>query len=479
MSGETMDYVAYLVWIAICLAAGLISAGHALLKKHDPRAALGWVVISLTLPLVGPFLYWSMGVNRIRRTARQWQQTGRRLTGTELTAPLPGHGPADLPSQFSHLEELRILGDRVVTTRLFAGNDLVPLVNGEEAYPAMLAAIRAASRTVHLSTYIFDGDSVGREFATALRDAARRGVEVRVIVDSLGEKYSFPPGRKLLKGSGVQVGRYLPLVQGLYVNLRNHRKLLVVDGETGFTGGMNIRERHLAVEGRRGVADLHFKLEGPAVAELQKVFLEDWYFSTGEFLDDPRFFPQLEARGAAFARAIADGPDRDYRKLHWIIMGALSRARRRVRIMTPYFIPERPLIMALATTALRGVEVDLILPAVNNLPFIHWATRSYIPELLQMGIRVYYQPPPFVHSKLFLVDGLWSLIGSANLDPRSLRLNFEFNVEVYDAGLAQRLDAYFDRALEKAHRVTVEEMSRLSLPVRLLDGAMKLFSPYL
>jgi cardiolipin synthase len=227
------------------------------------------------------------------------------------------------------------------------------------------------------------------------------------------------------------------------------------------------------------VADLHFLVEGPVVADLQRVFLGDWHFVTGEILNDQRLFPSLEHAGPALTRAVADGPEKEFRRLHMIIMGALACSRSQVRIMTPYFIPDQPLISALVTTALRGVEVTLVLPARNNLPYVHWATRAYLWELLQHGIRVLYQPPPFAHTKLLLVDGVWSLIGSANLDPRSFRLNFEFNLEVYDREFAELQEREFDATAAASREVTLAEMDGRSLPEKLRDGVAKLFSPYL
>jgi cardiolipin synthase len=176
---------------------------------------------------------------------------------------------------------------------------------------------------------------------------------------------------------------------------------------------------------------------------------------------------------------VSDGPDKEFRRLHLLIMGALACSRSRVLIMTPYFIPDRALVSALVTTALRGVEVILVLPRKNNLPFVHWATRAYLWEVLEQGIKVCYQPPPFVHTKLLLVDGVWSLIGSANLDPRSLRLNFEMNLEVYDRDFTARLEKSFHETVELSHEVTLEEVDGRALPERLRDGIAKLFSPYL
>jgi len=477
-----VDHFALGVLVAAVAALSLASAGHALLHKRDPRSALGWIMACCTLPLLGPFLYWSMGVNRIHRRARQWLESGRRLSGwASFPERSAGEAADALPPWGEHLAELKALGDRVTKFPLIPGNRVVPFHNGENAYPAMLAAIAAAVHSVHLCTYIFDGDETGARFATALREAADRGVEVRVIVDSLGEKYSWPMARRLLKGSRVKVGRFLPLSQGVYVNLRNHRKILVVDGCRAFTGGMNIRGRHVVGGGTSAapVVDLHFLVEGPIVADLQRVFLGDWHFVAGEVLNDSRLFPALVPAGPALARAVSDGPEKEFRRLHLLIMGALACARDRVVIVTPYFIPDRPLVLALITTALRGVEVSLILPARNNLPYVHWASRAYLWELLEQGIRVYYQPPPFVHTKLFLVDGVWSLIGSANLDPRSLRLNFEFDLEVYDHELTASLERDVAETIARSREVTLDEVDGRPLPVKVLDSVAKLFSPYL
>lgn len=476
-----LDDLAFWTGIALLGALSLYSAGHALLTKRDPRSALGWIVITLTVPLIGPFFYWCMGVNRIFRRARKWQESGRRLAGAEHFRALPDLDPAaELLPGTEHMVELRRLADRVASGPLLTGNRIAPLENGEEAYPAMLEAIASARRSIHLSTYIFDADGTGRRFIAALADAADRGVEVRVIIDGLGEKYSLPRARVLMEGTRIQAVRFLPLRQGFYMNLRNHRKMTIIDGERAYTGGMNIGDRHMVRSpGAGGVHDLHFAVEGPVVGELQRVFLEDWYFVTGELLDDERHFPLLPPAGEALARVIGDGPDKEFRKLQLIIMGALSCATRQVQIMTPYFIPDRALVSALVTTALRGVDVTLVLPEQNNLPYVHWASRAYLWELLQQGIRVFYQPPPFVHTKLLVVDGLWSLIGSANLDPRSLRLNFELDLEIYDRRLAGTLGRHFTTVLDRSREVTLAEMDGRPLSEKLRDGVAKLFSPYL
>ena len=472
--------------IAILVAgSGLLSlaaAGHALLYKRDSRSALVWTSLNLTLPIFGPFLYWCLGINRISRRARSWNASGRRVSGTSIY-PLHDthHSCALLPATAAHLGDLRVLGDRVVTTPLRAGNQIDLLENGDNAYPAMLASIRWAKESINLTSYIFDADGIGTDFVEELIKAAGRGVAVRIIIDALGEKYSKISPVKAFRGSHVRLERYLTLRQGAYINLRNHRKLLVVDGREAFTGGMNIRGKHILATTDPGQAlhDIHFSVRGPVVADLQRSFLEDWFFVTGERLDAPFFFPPIDAQGSAVMRCISDGPDKEFRKLEHLIMGALSCAERSVCIMTPYFIPDRAMISALITTSLRGVEVRIVLPGTNNLRFVQWAGQSLLWELVACGIKVYYQPPPFVHSKIMLIDDVWTLIGSANLDTRSLRLNFELNLTVFDTAFACRVGSHFERAIILADEISLEKLENRSLLTKLRDSFCHLFAPYL
>jgi cardiolipin synthase len=345
----------------------------------------------------------------------------------------------------------------------------------------MLVAIRRAQESINLSSYIFDADGIGADFVSNLIEAAERGVEVRVIIDALGEKYSRVSPRRAFRGTGVRLEYYLSLRHGAYINLRNHRKLLVIDGFEAFSGGMNISDRHLTASTAitSAVRDMHFCVHGPVVADLQRAFLEDWYFVTGERLDNPLFFPAIEQHGNALVRCISDGPDKDFRKLEQIIMGALSCAKEQVSIMTPYFIPDRPMISALITTALRGVNVRIVLPGLNNLPFVHWASQSLLWELLTNGIKVFYQPGPFVHTKLMLVDHIWALVGSANLDARSLRLNFELNMSIIDNSLSTAINRHFEQAFSSAREITLQELEQRTLPCKLRDNFARLFSPYL
>jgi cardiolipin synthase len=376
----------------------------------------------------------------------------------------------------------RVVGG-VVARPLLPGNKIDLLVNGDEAYPAMLEAIQKARHTVSFVTYIFDRDEVGTVFAHALGEAARRGVEVRVLIDATGARYSWPTILRTLRREGVRYARFLPsfaLWHLTWMNMRTHRKILVVDGCIGFTGGMNIRIGHcLQRRPPNPVQDIHFRVSGPVVNQLQEVFTDDWLFTTGEALRGNAWFPKTDSVGQVLARGVADGPDENFEKLRWTLLGALAIARYSVRIVTPYFLPDPALVSALNLAAMRGVQVDIILPSRSNLPFVLWASRAMWWQVLQHGCRIWLTPPPFDHSKLMVMDGCWVLLGSANWDPRSLRLNFEFNLECYDAELAARSEQWIETRRKSAHSVTMEEVDGRSLAGRLRDGIARLLTPYL
>jgi cardiolipin synthase len=265
------------------------------------------------------------------------------------------------------------------------------------------------------------------------------------------------------------------------LNLRNHRKALIVDGHLAFTGGMNIRHGNvLAAKPKNPVQDLHFRVEGPIAAQLQEALANDWAFATDEVLDGDLWFPELKAGGDVIARVIPDGPDGDFDNLRQTLLAALAEAQTSVKIVTPYFLPDIVLISALNLASLRGVRVDIILPAKNNLPFVAWASRAMWWQVLERNCHVWLTPPPFDHSKLMIVDNHWVLLGSANWDARSLRLNFELNVECYGRIFAQEMEEkIIAKKLAGAHEVTLQEVDARNYAAKLRDAVMRLFSPYL
>jgi cardiolipin synthase len=256
---------------------------------------------------------------------------------------------------------------------------------------------------------------------------------------------------------------------------------MVVDGRIGFTGGLNIRDGcWLTHEPPHPVRDTHFRLTGPVVAQLLEVFIEDWAFAAEETLGGPAWQPVLDPAGTMLARGVRFGPDDpDIGRIKLVLVGALAAAQRSVRIMTPYFLPDDAIFQALDVAAMRGVQVEIVLPEENNLALVGWASNAMLWQVLARGCDVWMSPPPFEHTKLMVVDSAWAMFGSGNWDERSMRLNFEFNVETYDRGLAGRLDDRITEVIGRSRRRTLAEIDARSLPIRLRDGVARLFSPYL
>jgi cardiolipin synthase len=471
----------YLNWVAVALGIMVSIAGamHALFNKRDPRSAGAWVAICLMWPLVGAIIYLVFGKNRIKTRARQ-------LHGTAV-GPLPA---AKFDAQSNDCSQqlrdgyqgLANLSAATSLLPLLGGNRLELLVNGEQAFPAMLDAIDSARHSIYFASYIFDGGGIGRRFIESLAAARARGVEVRVLIDGVGRLYSWPRAHRRLRKKGVPTALYLPtslLPPRITINLRNHRKILVVDCDVAFTGGMNIRQHHLVESGkkRNRTEDIHFRLQGPVVEQLQAVFVSDWRFSSNLFINPPPL--QSRYAGGACCRAIDDGPNDDVDKLLRILIGAIDAAREYVAIMTPYFLPEKELQVALEMAALRGVEVNIILPGKNNMPFVNWAAFHRLDELLKSGAKVHLYNGVFVHSKLFVADGYYVQVGSYNLDPRSLKLNFEIAVESYGESVAAPLADYFHRMLGNSRPLSSEWLASRSVGQRFGSAVFWLMSPYL
>ena len=470
--------------IILGLLLAAFSSSHALIYKRDSRSAILWVAFIWILPIAGSLLYAFFGINRVKRRALMLRGDMEHVSSKSVVE----HGDlrhlnstfgAEFEQWHPHFHAVREITERP----LLPGNDMRILINGDEAYPAMINAMDEARETIGFATYIFDHCPVGLEFIDAFERAIKRGVEVRVMVDSTGSRYSWPSIFKALKASGVPCARFLPfsaIKRPLTLNLHNHRKLLIVDGRVGFTGGMNIRQGHLLKgKSRNTVQDMHFCFKGPVVAHLQEAFVDDWFFSDGEKLSRKKWFPSLDQEGEMFARGISDGPDEDLDKLLWVLLSACHVARKSILIMSPYFLPEATLISALCLASMRGVKVDILLPEKNNLPFMQWATHAMLWQVLVKGCRVWATPPPFDHGKLMLVDGHWALVGSANWDSRSLRLNFEFNVECYHPETVKTLETILHKKMEHSKEITLDALNNRSLPAKIRDGLTRLATPYL
>ncbi len=469
-----------LVVAAVVMA--LMTSIHAVLHKRDPRAAVSWTGIIWLVPFGGALFYITFGVNRIARRAGKLR---RKRKMVDLTKPSTVCTDAELRAALTpthdHLASVGQVGNRLSGRNLLEGNRVDMLVDGEQAFPAMLEAIRQAKKSVALEAYIFENDPVGGQFIAALVEARNRGCEVRVLVDYVGSHGAVV---RLLRAAGVPVAVFLPPrwvpLKNRFMNLRNHRKIVVCDGSVGFTGGMNIRQSHLVqTPGPHHEQDTHFRIEGPVSNHLMEAFADDWAFTTGEVLIGPEWKTPGEEKGPVNARGIGFDPGENLDALRLIVGAGIAAARTSIRIVTPYFIPEQPVITALNIAALRGVKVDILIPVRNDSRVVQWATTAMLWQVLINGCNVWLTKEPFDHSKLMVVDDAWVFFGSANMDTRSMRLNFEFNVEAYCRDLAAVVSRHIDGKLQRAKAITLKEVDGRSLPIKLRDGIARLFSPYL
>jgi len=479
---------------------------HVLLHKRDVGSAIGWMGLAWLSPIIGSVLYAVFGINRVRRRAfrisrgrpayigsaqaREALQPGDGDTSDDDAGDgdATGDGAAAMivqrPGQITRSDHLGPLVQAVaaITKRpLLAGNGIATLRNGDEAYPAMLAGIAKAQRSIALSSYIFRADAGGEPFIAALVEAKERGVEVRVLVDGIGSGYFRSPVHARLQAHGIKAARFMHSTVPWhmpFLNLRNHRKILVIDGADAFIGGINISAGNLLAENPpEPIRDVHFHVTGPVVWQIAEAFAADWFFTCGEVLSGDAWFPHLRPVGKAECRVITSGPDADIEKMDMMFLQAIGSAQRTIKVATPYFLPEERVITALSLAAMRGVAVDIVIPVESDHVLMDWATRAHVSPLLAGGGRLWRAPKPFDHSKMLAVDGEWALIGSANWDVRSMRLNFEINMEVYDKAFAAALEAQIEKRMDR--ELTLKRLRNRPFLIRLRDRAARLLLPYL
>ena len=464
-------------YILVTLWAGV----HVVLFKKNTRSALLWLGLIIFSPLFGVFIYYVFGINRIYRKALKLNKketplgkakskfivdknqnfhTAKLKTRSELFAPEPN-----------------------LSLSPFYGDTLIdPLVGGTAAFGQMLRSIRSAKSSVCLLSYIFYDDQAGRQFTEELALAVQRGVQVRVLLDHVGSVKFFSNVVKTLKSKGIPAEAFLPiysLIRGPYANLRNHRKLLIVDGTVAYLGGMNITEQHY--EGNKDfIPDVHFKVSGEIVHALQKVFVDDWEFVTKEKLQGPLWFPPIQSEWTdCLARVIPDVPGEEPERMSWQFMKAISIAKKSIKIVTPYFLPTSSLYSALATAVFKGVLVEVIVPQKIDHPLILYAMKGSVSGVIAAGVKMYESSPPFNHSKYLIVDDDYISLGSSNWDKRSLKLNYELNLEVLSHQLVEKMKSHFYEYKKTSTPITLESLNSRPLLIKLRDAISRLFTPYL
>lgn len=484
----------YLAHLATAIGASL----HTIWIKREAASALLWLLIIWSFPFVGVVAYVVLGVDRIAAQSRLRARARRAFGDTRRAREGAERPMADWrgvrecrcalpPGEWARALH-RAMDVLLPDEPLLAGNDLRLLVTGDEAYPRMFDAIAAARGHIHLQTFILSNDESGRYLMDLLVERARAGVQVRVLFDRFGSTPSVLSGfvrrwRKAhprLQLEGWTLAK--PWRRQFQLNLRNHRKILVVDGRVAFTGGMNISDVNISRPGRPADRDVHVEVRGPVVQELQYSFLNDWHFMTGEAADRllcGELFPSQPAVGSALVRVISGEPTEHGETLPDILFALLTAARRQILLMTPYFVPPMDIQRALRAAALRGIEVKILLPKQNNHIYAGWAGRSFYEPLLTAGVQIVERAPPFLHAKALIVDDEVAMVGSANLDSRSLRLNYETNLLVWGSDFIGRLKS---AALDEfACGIPIETAAWLQRPLRQrwLERAAALLSPVL
>jgi cardiolipin synthase len=457
----------------------VVTLGWILHIKREAMSAIAWSLTVILIPFLGAFLFFLFGSQSI-----QWRiekKKRKRSAYKRLTAGTDGEPAPDVPDRWDNLALLGHHGDGFPAT---GGNAVTLYHDGHAAYEAMLAAIKAARHHVHFQFFIFRNDESGRRFIDALCDCARRKVEVRFLYDSIG---SYNLGSALvrrLRDAGGKAAAFLPMFNPLYrlrVNLRNHRKIVVVDGKVAFTGGLNIGDEYLGLHPQFGPwRDTHLRVEGPAAEGLQHVFLEDWHFATGEAIDGPAYYPKFDPMpGKSLVQVVRSGPDIEYKAIRETYFAGILNARKRVWIASPYFVPDAGLRDAMTLAARSGVDVRFLglFRPDKWIPFL--AARFYWSDVIAAGVKVYQYTPGMMHSKYVLVDGEWASVGSANTDNRSLFLNFEANCQLFDPALVAELEEYYLRDLEVSVRLEKGAFAARPLVARLAENAARLFSPVL
>jgi len=487
-----------LLLMALHLLGFLFVLFDCLRHRRDPDSALLWIFIAWSLTIVGTLLYLYFGIDRLpsprhrrNRTDKDLDHHLRECETDDLLQPYWKQIQEAANTHPSSRFEQSL--DRAISTitpdhPLLTGNKITPMITGDEAYPPMMAAIRSAKHHIHLESFIIAADQTGRSFMELLREKAAEGVQVRVLYDRFGSTPAvfhrfFKPYESLPNMCVIGFTQANPLKQQFGINLRNHRKILVIDGITGFTGGTNLADENITHDGKQPIHDYHFQVAGPIVHELQHTFLYDWYSMTLEEpsqLLEAEFFPKISSQGSANIRLLNSGPiNPDEQSITETFFQAITQAQTQVIAVTPYFVPTNNIMSALNSAAIRGIDVRLIMPQENNHFYAALASKALYEDMLKSGVKIYERHPPFSHAKAMVVDGIYSIIGSANLDVRSLRLNFETCLAIDDEHFAQTLKAILLSDQAYSTRVNLATWRERPLHRKMIENAASLLTPML
>jgi cardiolipin synthase len=435
-------------------------------------------MVILFVPFLGLIAFWLLGTTRLHLRRRKRRHV-ESLLAPEIQRLQTRTGyslsPKDAPQSLIHLAR------KFDGTGPLTGNHIEIFRQGKVLFDALEEAVDQATQHIHLEYYIWQPDNTGQRIRDALVRAAERDVQVRLLIDDVGSRDIKSHFFEHLKKVGGQIERFLPLNplnRQLALNNRNHRKIVVIDGRLAFIGGMNIGDQY-AAQGETWI-DLHARVHGPVVHSIQETFCQDWYHASAQDLASRDYFPPTDSTGAVKAQFLSSGPaDERWRSIHIFIFAAINLAREKVFIETPYFVPDQPILMALRTAALRGVDVRLLLPGQSDHPLVLFAGRSFQDELLTAGVRIFELKNSMTHAKTMTIDGYLSTIGSANLDQRSFRLNFESNLFFLDSSVSQQMEQDFLALCNSAVEIRMDQRKKLAASRKLVESVCRVLSPLL
>lgn len=476
-----------MVWIILILLVFISQIATIMIAEHrNPYKALAWLLILFAVPVLGFIVYYFLARGyKQRRTIRKRGVFHGNPNHPFVKMARRVHDVSELdnPPLMRKKRLFRFL-QHVPESLITCCNETTVLTNAEPTYKEILQALESASEYIHMEYYTIRNDETGMKFLRLLMEKARLGVKVKLIYDGIGSYDLEEKCVQELKQAGVECHCFLPPLIAFFdkrANYRNHRKIVVVDGRVGYVGGINIGDEHLGLDPKLGFwRDTHLKLVGDAVYHLQHIFLTDWHFVSGQSLqDDPTFFPAHECQGNEKVQMISSGPDTQHNPILEMVFTAINHAQKKLYISTPYFIPDRSLMVALKNAADSGVDVRIILPGVTDSIFVYWGSLSYIQELLQVGVRFYRYQKGFIHAKIIIVDDMLASVGTANMDMRSFFSNFELLVQLYDSHNIERLEQDFMLDLEISKEMKEEHFNNQSWLEKVRISICRMLSPLL
>ena len=470
---------------------------HALQRRRNASATVLWIFVAWSFPLFGPLLYLSFGIDRVpskgleNKAANQLMQLQRKKRHQDQSPFIAWHldycakKSANDSSPSWHLNKsIDVLNPE---HPLLENNQVEPLIGGDQAYPLMLQAIQTAKHHIHMQSFIFQNDETGRMFLEALKSKAQEGVKIRLMFDTFGSTHAYLGGlfRKYSKVPNFEIQGWTqanPLKRQFQINLRNHRKNLIIDGNTAFFGGVNISSENTTTKERKAIRDYHFKVTGPLVHELQYSFLRDWFFMTEEPMDsllNPAHFPEMKQAGNACMRIIDSGPSAPPELLGEAFFNAIIMAQKQILIVTPYFVPTTDILKALRSSARRGVDVCIVVPEENNHIYAGMASKALYEDLMEAGARIFQREPPFIHAKAMVVDDAIALVGTANLDVRSLELNYETTIIFEDESAINKLKLIIIEDMDLSKELNLNEWLLRPALQKLGENLCALMTPVL